>query len=139
SVSESRYGDCVIGVSPGPDSRDSHAYSGMSCPAGRPLKCADRLPLGDASTTRGPVPAGAGPIVPLPAGEATIRVLPGPQRDHFSDDALDVLQSGPYAIAQNSDRMGFRLAGPTLTHARGADIISDATPLGVLQVPASGQ
>jgi allophanate hydrolase subunit 2 len=35
--------------------------------------------------------------------------------------------------------MGFRLEGPRLTHARGADIISDATPLGVLQVPASGQ
>jgi antagonist of KipI len=35
--------------------------------------------------------------------------------------------------------MGFRLLGPRLTHARGADIISDATPLGVLQVPASGQ
>ena len=41
--------------------------------------------------------------------------------------------------ASNSDRMGFRLDGPRLTHARGADIISDATPLGVLQVPASGQ
>ena len=35
--------------------------------------------------------------------------------------------------------MGFRLEGPRLTHARGADIISDATPLGALQVPASGQ
>ena len=35
--------------------------------------------------------------------------------------------------------MGFRLDGPRLVHARGADIISDATPLGVLQVPASGQ
>src|SRR5437899_9737733 len=35
--------------------------------------------------------------------------------------------------------MGFRLQGPKLTHVRGADIISDATPLGVLQVPASGQ
>jgi allophanate hydrolase subunit 2 len=35
--------------------------------------------------------------------------------------------------------MGFRLEGPVLRHARGADIISDATPLGVLQVPASGQ
>jgi allophanate hydrolase subunit 2 len=34
--------------------------------------------------------------------------------------------------------MGFRLEGPRLTHSRGADIISDATPLGVLQVPASG-
>jgi antagonist of KipI len=35
--------------------------------------------------------------------------------------------------------MGYRLAGPRLEHADGADIISDATPLGVLQVPASGQ
>jgi antagonist of KipI len=35
--------------------------------------------------------------------------------------------------------MGFRLEGPALAHARRADIISDATPLGVLQVPASGQ
>jgi allophanate hydrolase subunit 2 len=35
--------------------------------------------------------------------------------------------------------MGFRLEGPRLSHSRGADIISDATPLGVLQVPASGQ
>jgi len=35
--------------------------------------------------------------------------------------------------------MAFRLEGPALAHARGADIISDATPLGVLQVPASGQ
>jgi allophanate hydrolase subunit 2 len=35
--------------------------------------------------------------------------------------------------------MGFRLEGPRLTHSRGADIVSDATPLGVLQVPASGQ
>ena len=26
-----------------------------------------------------------------------------------------------------------------MTHSRGADIVSDATPLGVLQVPASGQ
>ena len=36
--------------------------------------------------------------------------------------------------------MGFRLDGPA-AHARRAarDIISDATPLGVLQVPASGQ
>ena len=52
---------------------------------------------------------------------------------------LEVLQSAPYTIGQNSDRMGFRLEGPCLAHARGADIISDATPLGALQVPASGQ
>src|SRR5439155_16968974 len=49
------------------------------------------------------------------------------------------LLSAPYAVGQNSDRMGFRLEGPLLRHAGGAEIISDATPLGVLQVPASGQ
>src|SRR4029077_10937733 len=68
-----------------------------------------------------------------------VRVLAGPQAEYFTADALDLLQSAPYVVAASSDRMGFRLEGPRLTHARGADIISDATPLGVLQVPASGQ
>jgi allophanate hydrolase subunit 2 len=35
--------------------------------------------------------------------------------------------------------MGFRLSGPALEHSRGADIVSDATPLGTLQVSGSGQ
>src|SRR6185369_1391918 len=79
------------------------------------------------------------PVVELPSRPARLRVLPGPQADAFTSDALDTLQSAPYTVGQQSDRMGFRLEGPRLTHSRGADIISDATPLGVLQVPASGQ
>jgi antagonist of KipI len=35
--------------------------------------------------------------------------------------------------------MGYRLEGPVVRHAGGADILSDATPIGSLQVPASGQ
>jgi antagonist of KipI len=35
--------------------------------------------------------------------------------------------------------MGYRLDGPPLEHADGADVLSDATPIGSLQVPASGQ
>jgi antagonist of KipI len=120
-------------------SRSTHLISGMGGIDGRPVRAGDRLPLGDVRRTRGTAPALSQPIVPLPDGGACIRVLAGPQREYFSDDALDMLQSGPYTIAQNSDRMGFRLMGPRLSHARGADIISDATPLGVLQVPASGQ
>jgi len=128
-----------IGVAPLLGSRATHVVSGTGGFDGRPLRAGDRVPLGDAAATRGPVAAVDHPIVPLPAGAATIRVLPGPQRDYFADDAFDVLQSAPYLIAQDSDRMGFRLSGPAITHVRGADIISDATPLGVLQVPASGQ
>src|SRR6185503_13788893 len=128
-----------IAVPPVLGSRATHVVSGLGGLAGRPLRVGDRLRLGDEASARGPAPALEGPMIPFPAGDATVRVLPGPQEDYFAADALDVLQSGPYLIAQNSDRMGFRLGGPVLAHSRGADIISDATPLGVLQVPASGQ
>jgi antagonist of KipI len=119
-------------------SRSTHLVSAMGGVGGRALVGGDRLPLGNPSA-EGPALAPHDPIAPLPDRHATLRVLPGPQVDYFTPDALDVLQSAPYVVAGNSDRMGFRLQGPRLTHARGADIISDATPLGVLQIPASGQ
>jgi antagonist of KipI len=119
-------------------SRATHLISTMGGFEGRALRAGDRLLLGDATGTRSTQPASPREV-PLPDGEARVRVLAGPQADYFSADSLDVLQSAPYVIGRQSDRMGFRLEGPRLTHARGADIISDATPLGVLQVPASGQ
>ena len=74
----------------------------------------------------------------MPDGHARVRVLLGPQHDCFTDEALRTLEGAPYRISQQSDRMGFRLEGAPLTHSRGADIISDATPMGALQVPGSG-
>jgi antagonist of KipI len=120
-------------------SRATHLISAMGGLAGRALVAGDVLPLGEPSDVYGSVSMPQAAIVPLPDRHARIRVLPGPQAEYFAPEALDALQSAPYAIASSSDRMGFRLEGPPLTHARGADIISDATPLGVLQVPASGQ
>jgi antagonist of KipI len=126
-----------IAVPPALGSRSTHLVSAMGGLAGRALIAGDRLPLGDPARQERVLPPQEA-VVPLPDHHVQIRVLPGPQVEYFSGDALDVLQSAPYVIAQQSDRMGFRLEGPRLTHARGADIISDATPLGVLQVPASG-
>jgi biotin-dependent carboxylase-like uncharacterized protein len=121
-------------------SRSTHLVSAMGGIDGRALKAGDHLPLGDPRRARRAMSVQPlTPVVPLPDAHARIRVLAGPQLDYFSHDALDVLQSGPYTISGQSDRMGFRLDGPQLTHARGADIISDATALGALQVPASGQ
>ena len=129
-----------IAVPPTLGSRATHVISVMGGLDGRPIKAGDVLPLTDAVRTGGPpTTEPRPPVVPLPDRAARLRVLAGPQEDLFSRGALDVLQSAPYTISSTSDRMGFRLDGPKLTHARGADIISDATPLGVLQVPASGQ
>jgi antagonist of KipI len=113
-------------------SRSTHLSSEM----GRALKAGDELPLGP--------PKGGHYVrktlhVDLPDGRATLRVLPGPQEDRFTRSAFDALQSSSYRIATDSNRMGYRLSGPRLEHAGSADIISDATPLGSLQVPASGQ
>jgi antagonist of KipI len=121
-------------------SRATHLPSMMGGIAGRALIAGDRLPCGPPrlSSTPGRVQSGAA-LGAVPEGGTTLRVLPGPQTDRFSEGALEALQSAPYRIAPNSNRMGFSLNGPRLTHSRGADVISDATPLGVLQVPASGQ
>jgi antagonist of KipI len=124
-----------VDVPPVLESRSTHVISGMG---GHPLRAGDRIPLGRPSESRRAAKPPEEPIVPLPDGRARVRVLAGPQQEQFAGNALDMLQSGPYVIAQDSDRMGFRLQGPVLTHAGSADIISDATPLGVLQVPASG-
>ncbi|MCU1382630.1 MAG: hypothetical protein JWL71_1327 [Acidobacteria bacterium] len=129
-----------IAVPPILGSRATHLVSGMGGLGGRALVAGDRLPLGVRSRWSHPaVPAPESTVKKSRSDPHALRVLPGPQADHFADEALDVLQSAPYVVAQHSDRMGFRLDGPRLRHARGADIISDATPLGVLQVPASGQ
>jgi antagonist of KipI len=128
-----------VDIRPVLGSRATHVISRMGGLDGRPLKPGDRLPLGSPDVARPAATPPADPVVPLPSVPATLRVLPGPQADAFADDALEVLQSGAYSVGQQSDRMGFRLEGPRLPHARGADIISDATPHGVLQVPASGQ
>ncbi len=120
-------------------SRSTHVVSRMGGVDGRALVAGDRLPLGVRSGFSRFPHVDRVWKTRESRSDPGLRVLPGPQGDYFSPDALDVLQSAPYTVSHNSDRMGFRLEGPRLTHARGADIISDATPLGVLQVPASGQ
>ena len=44
-----------------------------------------------------------------------------------------------FTVSASSNRMGYRLEGPVLTHGPNADILSDATPIGSVQVPKSGQ
>jgi biotin-dependent carboxylase-like uncharacterized protein len=68
-----------------------------------------------------------------------LRALPGPQADHFTPDALTAFFGTPFTVSRDLDRMGMRLEGPALQHAKSADIVSDATVPGAVQVPGSSQ
>jgi biotin-dependent carboxylase-like uncharacterized protein len=68
-----------------------------------------------------------------------LRALPGPQADYFTEDALAAFLGEVFTVSRDLDRMGMRLEGPELVHAKGADIVSDATVPGAVQVPGSRQ
>jgi allophanate hydrolase subunit 2 len=57
----------------------------------------------------------------------------------FTPDACDALVRSRFIVTPESNRMGYRLQGPPLAHRGAAEILSDATPIGSLQVPGSGQ
>ena len=72
-------------------------------------------------------------------GDMTIRVIPGPQDDMFTTDGIATFLNSEYKVTPESDRMGIRLSGQPLEAVKGMDIISDAIPLGSIQVAADGQ
>ena len=62
----------------------------------------------------------------------------GPHEGSFSDAARRAFVSERFEVTPESNRMGYRLDGPRLEYVRPIDMLSDATPLGSLQVPPSG-
>jgi allophanate hydrolase len=82
-------------------------------------------------------------VLPAPTFEndGPLRVMPGPQADHFTAAAFETLYGSSYRVGRAADRMGLRLEGPLLQHdpAHGADIASDAVTPGAIQVPGDGQ
>jgi allophanate hydrolase len=104
---------------------------------GRTLAAGDVLPVNaEAAAERAEVMLGS----PLePEFERPIRVVPGPQDDHFTAEAMATFLAEPFRISRQADRMGFRLEGPKLTHAGDSNIVSDGIVAGSVQVPGSGQ
>lgn len=70
--------------------------------------------------------------------EITLRIVPGPQDDYFSEEGMHTFFNSAYKVGQESDRMGYRLEGEAIAAKKGVDIISDGIAFGSIQVPASG-
>ncbi|MGY1831293.1 biotin-dependent carboxyltransferase family protein [Geodermatophilus sp. SYSU D01180] len=123
-----------IAVPPVLGSRSTDVLSGLG-PA--PLRAGDVLPVGDAA---GPLPGvDLAPVADPPAGEVTVRLLPGPRADWLSSSALDALGSAAWTVTAESNRVGLRLAGPRLDRAAGGELTSEGLVRGAVQVPPSGQ
>lgn len=94
---------------------------------GRALRAGDRLGVRTGGTAR----AGfeAKPFTPDPGWP--IRLIPGPQHD---PETLRALSEGEFRVSA-ADRMGVRLEGRAVP---GGEVLSEATPLGAVQVPPGG-
>ena len=67
-----------------------------------------------------------------------IDVIPGPQSSSFSTDDRAALTSGTYRVSATSDRMGYRLEGPSVLSSS-SGITSEGMAAGSIQVPPEGQ
>lgn len=79
--------------------------------------------------------------VPSYSGEWVLKVVFGPQDDHFTDEARRSFLNSYFKITSQSDRTGIRLAGPVIQRKRGIgeSIISEGVVPGTIQVPGDGQ
>lgn len=106
---------------------------------GRPLRTGDRLKTALSKRPLDLVGRKAPrDLIPTYTSECELRVVMGPQDDHFTEDGIKAFLTSEYVIMPQSDRMGYRLTGPKITHKAAADIISDGIPLGAVQVPGDG-
>jgi biotin-dependent carboxylase-like uncharacterized protein len=118
-------------------SRSTYLRSQIGGIEGRALQPGDALPAG---RRPGPVEVRRLPhgFLPTYIGSHTVRVVLGPQASAFTRRGVQTLLGSAYSIATESDRMGYRLEGPAVERCAPADIISDGTPAGAVQVPGSG-
>jgi allophanate hydrolase subunit 2 len=83
-------------------------------------------------------PAWSLPPLPLDS-DASVRVVLGPQDDHFTDKGIAAFLSSTFVVSPDADRMGYRLSGPKISHSLGYNIVSDGIVSGSVQVPGGGE
>jgi 5-oxoprolinase (ATP-hydrolysing) subunit C len=125
-------------VEPQLGSRSSDWRAGLGGVLGRTFRQGDELPCGTVPATDVLEWRSRSPWV---QAESPLRVIPGPQQDHFTPAAVAQFFAEEWTATAAQDRMGLRLSGAALAHtsAAAADIVSDGVTPGAIQVPANGQ
>jgi antagonist of KipI len=117
----------------------SGRFGGME---GRPLRKGDILYRFDLSSSLNRIGSRfQEEWIPLFEKEATLRVIPGPQDDHFTEEGFHTFCSSAYGVSPQCDRMGVRLNGPKIERRSDVEesIISEGFLPGAIQVPGDGK
>lgn len=134
---------CVAGGIAVPEvmgSRSTYLKAALGGLNGRALKSGDVLSTGEPWIGWPRSVGFACPPALRPGADDTpLRAVPGPQDDLIDPASVETFFTAEWTVTPQADRMGVRLAGPKLKHVKGPDIVSDAIPLGAVQVPGSGQ
>jgi biotin-dependent carboxylase-like uncharacterized protein len=117
----------------------SGRFGGMD---GRPLRRGDILYMLDI-----PIPLDKLGIrfpsdgIPPFEKEVSLRVIPGPQDHHFTENGFQTFCSTLYQVTPQCDRMGVRLEGPRIERRSDVEesIISEGLISGAIQVPGDGK
>ena len=122
-------------------SRSTYLRGGLGGMEGRRLQAGDKiktayLPSVPQELAARTLQQGARPNY---SDHPIVEVIPGPQINYFTEESIATFMSQEYRVSVTSDRMGYRLEGPALTHRLQTELISEGMTFGAIQVPASGQ
>ena len=123
-------------------SRSTNLSSGFGGFEGRPLRKGDIIaaaPVKDAVrfADRCFMPE----AVPFYSSPWHLRIVWGPQDDHFSEEGKQTFVTAVFTVSPDSDRTGIRLKGPVVARKPGMEesIISEGILSGAIQIPGDGQ
>lgn len=131
-----------IQVAPVLGSRSTNLASGFGGFGGRALRQRDILAV---ESVQDPLRHGGRAFppeaVPVYASPWRLRVVWGPQDDHFSEEGRQAFVTAAFTVSPDSDRTGIRLKGPLVGRkpGLGESIISEGILSGAIQVPGDGQ
>lgn len=117
-------------------SRSTYLRGGFGGYEGRNLREGDILETGEGG--RAPLSGCPTTLIPAYSPRPVLRVVLGPQMDALTPESLATFLSSAYVVTDRCDRMGCSLDGSSLKHRLKADIISDGTAFGSIQVPGNG-
>ena len=124
------------------ESRSTYLSGKFGGLEGRPLRRGDILYARDILLPLGRLGIRfPGDWIPPLEKEVLLKVIPGPQDHHFTEEGFKTFYSASYQVTPQCDRMGVRLDGPGIERRPDVEesIISEGLTSGAIQVPGDGK